>query len=345
MFGVLTYSSYRSKTSLPDTASPHDQGNDMHVWPGTATKALAWIATTQKKGPQASRLEEHHHWVLMKLRAFARGSARVQPVKRVVLLAASAIYAMHALFQTGEKVAVVRPSASYIAGRHSWDGRGAEASCMFIYCLFGICSDFVHIAQSFLDQGKAEGVSWLQAPYLAIKETLSTHWVQWEYLAGVRCVVFLPWDLQLTVYPELYALGVPLVLPSAQYLAAYGFRTLVKLGITFWAVHPRFAGWLPNVGGEGRVAVSPWIAELSALREPDTAMYAEAQMPWWLKHSDYERFGHTLKFDSVPHMLRLAAGSSGEELRALSRSMRGEWSASRRKTAAVYRHAFARLVF
>lgn len=157
----------------------------------------------------------------------------------------------------------------------------------------------------------------------------------------MRCVVLLPWDLQLTVFAELYALGVPIVLPTAEYIASYGLRTLTTDGEGFWAVHPRFAGRLPGPWGRS-FAAEPWLRDLEN-GSHTAAVLAEAQLLYWLRASDFEAFPHTLRFQSVPQLLSLGAGTPVADLQAIHVRMREAWAASRLEAAAVYEDVVHRL--
>merc|ERR1712113_957344 len=97
------------------------------------------------------------------------------------------------------------------------------------------------IVQGFIKKAIADGIPWMQDKSITCTQLLQksgileSSFVGWDILASVRCIVLLPWDLQLTAFAELYALGTPLVLPTADYFVAYCNRALRAVPINFWA--------------------------------------------------------------------------------------------------------------
>jgi len=101
-------------------------------------------------------------------------------------------------------------------------------------------------------------------------------------------------------------------------------------------VNPRFAGALPGVRARG-LAVEPWVRGGGADAAPGARPGAAfAQFAYWYRASDFESFGHTLRFASVPDLLRLAAARPLEELAAASVSMRREWLSACQRTEASF---------
>lgn len=281
--------------------------------------------------PEGDRL-----WVLVQLASLAGSHSST------AVLAASPVYALHALYQAGVRVRPVRPCSLYIAERYRWHSDGEHRHQIFMWIASGLSQQFLVTAQGFVNEGRREGVPWLQDVELRVKELLQTPLVTWDYLAGVRCVVLLPWDLQLTAFPELYALGVPLVLPTAEYVASYGLRILEKRQVAFWAVHPGFAGKLPGIPSPD-FAAEPWVRVPSG-HDAAEMLRAKAQFLYWFRASDFETFGHTLRFSSLPEMLQHAAGIPASELAVVSMKMRTEWAKAQRSTASAYNAVVKRLL-
>ncbi|CAK0879820.1 unnamed protein product, partial [Prorocentrum cordatum] len=267
-------------------------------------------------------------WVLGQLKTLVEHG-------KTTVLAASRIYSLHALYQTGAHVAAVRPASLYVSDAARWSRKSAEGATFYIWCASSFCGDFIVVAMGFVGEGRLAGSRQLQRADPMVKELLDDGFASWALLATMRCVVFMPWDLQLTAFPELYALGVPLVLPTASYIAQYGLRILTKGQTTFWAVHPRFAGQLP---GQPSVpfAFGPWV-DIEDDGSPEMMLRAQDHFLYWLQASDYETFGHTLRFDSVPGMLQHAVFTPADELGKIGDAMRAEWTRAHRETAAVYR--------
>jgi len=272
--------------------------------------------------PQADRF-----WVLAQLALLAAH-------RSTLVFAASPLYALHALYQTGVRIQPVRPSSLYISQKYKWRSGGDHSHIIYAWGASTVSREFVMVTVGLFHRGRQAGLPWLQEPRIIFKELAENRYVGWEYLAGVRCVVLLPWDLQLTVFPELYALGVPIVLPTAEYIAAYGLRTLAQKGVTFWGVHPRFAGRLPGPWSLG-FDFDPWLHE-SWNQNHSTEVRSESQFLYWFRASDFETFGHTLRFDSVPQLLQRAAGTSSDELQGTSAAMQREWAVARRSASTVY---------
>eukprot|EP00747_Dinoflagellata_sp_TGD_P019517 gnl/TRDRNA2_/TRDRNA2_127225_c0_seq3.p1 gnl/TRDRNA2_/TRDRNA2_127225_c0~~gnl/TRDRNA2_/TRDRNA2_127225_c0_seq3.p1 ORF type:complete len:595 (-),score=101.59 gnl/TRDRNA2_/TRDRNA2_127225_c0_seq3:37-1821(-) len=227
--------------------------------------------------PDADRL-----WVLTQLATMAEH-------RSTAVFAASPIYALHALYQVGKQIQVVRPSAFYIADNHQWKCDSDHKGLVYLWFFSGISKEFVVTMQGFLNEARAAELPIVQEVRITFKDLLakqgllSTPYVPWDFLAKVRCVVLLPWDLQLTVFAELYALGVPLVLPNAEYVASYCLRTLAKDGINFWSVQPRFAGRLPSGYAKTKAfAAEPWV-QISELDDPAGILTAEAQLVYWYR--------------------------------------------------------------
>merc|ERR1712025_740881 len=155
------------------------------------------------------------------------------------------MYALQVFYATGSHLQAVRPSAYHIAKNFRWQ-RGANNNYVFVWMLPGIASEFAFVVQSFLLEARHRlGIPWLQEPANFLFKGVNANLIDWNRLQTMRCVVLLPWDLQLTLFPELYALGVPIVLPTAEYTATYALRFLRSRGILFWAVNPVLGAKLP----------------------------------------------------------------------------------------------------
>ncbi|CAE8672038.1 unnamed protein product, partial [Polarella glacialis] len=160
----------------------------------------------------------------------------------------------------------------------------------------------------------------------------------------VRLIVLLPWDLQLTSFPELYALGVPLLLPSSDFLSDFALRVRAKHARFFWSIDAAHAGLLPGPWTE-EFMVEPWLRNASdAVRSPRSYAQAKAQISYWLAASDYEVFGSTYRFSSVAELVQIAAWTTPEELFETSRAMRAEWKQAWLTTGAAYDAAIGQLL-
>lgn len=271
-------------------------------------------------------------WVLGQLVTMAAHAS-------TAILAASPVYALHVLYQTGLHVKYVRPCAVYIAQKHRWRGRDAKFR-KWIYVWFGTSylGALPVMAQLLLMQGRADGVAGLPDDRnFLIKEALPNPYQGWDFFEAVRCVVLLPWDLQLTAFPELYALGVPLVLPTAEYVASYALRVLAGVGELFWAVNPKFAGRLPGPWTDAFLA-EPWVRDARG-RNHAEGLASEAQFLYWYRASDFETFGHTLRFASLAELVHVAVATPLADLERISKAMRAEWANEQRATMSAYESA------
>lgn len=270
-------------------------------------------------------------WVLVHLSALTSHSA-------TMLIAASSVYALHVQWQMGAQVPVARPAARYVRDVYQWHGKGKRQHVIYIWYMAASMTGFIVGAQNFVVQSREQGLihSLLE---IKIKELLITEdgMASWQYLSGVRCVVLLPWDLQLTSFPELYALAVPLLLPTAAYIASYGVRILKGYGMHFWSVNPAFAGGLLGKYSQNSTEKfdhSPWL-HADWGDDGVSILKGRGLIEYWLQASDFESFGHTMRFDSIPNMILHAAAPEGE-LQEKSNKMRAEWKLSWAKTAEIY---------
>ncbi|CAE8626034.1 unnamed protein product [Polarella glacialis] len=127
-------------------------------------------------------------------------------------------------------------------------------------------------------------------------------------MARYRCGVLVPNDLTMAAFAEAYAMGLPIFLPSDEWL--YRLQKSVPYG---FMVH---AGRLPvgaDAGGEEQAAGeqhSPFWKEKS--RGLVTVLS-------WLRLSDFSTWPHAQRFGSIPELLQ---GLASEDLESVSQGMR-----------------------
>merc|ERR1740129_951172 len=130
------------------------------------------------------------------------------------------------------------------------------------------------------------------------------------------------------------------------FMAGYAVQALRGRGGLFWALNSRLAGGIPGSWTRDFPA-EPWIrvGSMSANEEgvadpyllrPPGELNLYSQFAYWHGASDFQTFRHTLRFTSVPDLLRVAAGTPRMRLAAVSAAMNREWAAEHRRASCAY---------
>ncbi|CAK0801857.1 unnamed protein product [Prorocentrum cordatum] len=206
-------------------------------------------------------------------------------------------------WQTGARLPSVRPLALYVGARHA----PAEASGQVLVVNRG------RLARDVLFTQAANALRDRQYPLEFVDQRAGMPYAE---MARHRGAVMLPWDLNLVMFHDLYAMELPLFLPDRAglhrtafaYFARF-FQNVLHAGQPWGEVHPR-RGAAPH-------PYSPF--ELDRLEPRE----------YWLGFTEYVRAPHVVRFGSVPELLLRALRLDGA---AVSARMRGYNARCRRES-------------
>jgi hypothetical protein len=222
---------------------------------------------------------------------------------RTVVLAANELAASQVAYQTGRPCPFSKPMSLYVNATYKPSERGNY----FVMCwrMSHWAGDVFTAFANVVDMFVQERAYPYRFHYAGTKNT--PEYYGWNRLSVWRAILFFPWDLQLVIFPELYALAAPLLVPGPRWMLSNMHFLLLDATKLFWAPSLRtdFSGALPGAAG-----VSPWV-------ETDDEDFF-ARCSYWWSRTDFMRYPHVLHFESIPEMLDLV---EREDLPEISRSM------------------------
>lgn len=199
-------------------------------------------------------------------------------------------------WHTGVRVPVVRPLGIYTYATYRPSLRDVLVTKQIVHFWDIVCV----LNQFSVTLSEAESARdtrfWLRrynaTRFVHLKQLKDSSWRNW---ARHRAAVMLPYDPQLMTFYELYAIGVPLLVPGPELLPVfirYGYTNLRDFAYTR-------DGWEPP---------------------PDQLSYFWAEnaesweLRWWSSLSDFDQTPHLLRWTSVPELLALLYHSDLEEV-------------------------------
>lgn len=196
-------------------------------------------------------------------------------------------------WQTGSRLPSVRPLSLYVGAHH--DPRAAAPSILII--------NRGRLARDVMFTQAVNALRHRDYPYDFVDQRAG---MAYSEMATHRGVVLQPWDLNLVMFHDLYAMDLPLFLPDR-----------AGLHHTAFAYYSRFRKNMGHKSNEKQ----PW-DEVKPGRTPSPHAYSPFMLEYfepreyWLGFTEYIRAPHVQRFASVPDLLLQVLRLQGHRLAA-----------------------------
>ncbi|CAK9045286.1 unnamed protein product [Durusdinium trenchii] len=182
-----------------------------------------------------------------------------------------------AYWQTGQRKPVVRPLSLYVRCLH--DPENAKQEVLII-----------HRGRLTSDGTEAKALNAMKHAFYPYSFVDQEDGMPFASMAEFRSVVLLPWDLNLVMFHDLYAMAVPLFLPDRNGLHHTAFTFLSRFQKSLTTGMP-FKERLPEMEEKETHPFSPFDFEYLEVRE------------FWLDYTEYVTAPAILHFASLPDLL------------------------------------------
>eukprot|EP00931_Biecheleriopsis_adriatica_P102687 TRINITY_DN77627_c0_g1_i1.p1 TRINITY_DN77627_c0_g1~~TRINITY_DN77627_c0_g1_i1.p1 ORF type:complete len:567 (+),score=81.50 TRINITY_DN77627_c0_g1_i1:170-1870(+) len=259
-----------------------------HCW-HTGLKSL------QKDDDGQQRMYDWMRLFLSETRGVQVGSSS-NPEPRISFASAYPLLSVQMLYLFGKRFPTVRPLALYIQAKYTPQRNSVVLPRTKLFTKYGLITGFV--IMKMLDFiASANNLS----PRFELLEyaRYENRFVDFETIASCRAAVLIPQVEHVMVFEELHAIGMPIMMPSPEWLARLIQNSPSHALSLYPPALPRF-GQLPEVQLE-----TEW-ALLGFEHKPFTewAQFLSIfEFVYWQGFTNYASAPHVLGFDSVPELL------------------------------------------
>ncbi|CAE8655331.1 unnamed protein product, partial [Polarella glacialis] len=241
------------------------------------------------------------HLLLLQLR-----ETQVANPKRSSLVAYSEYLSQQVQRQTGQRPICLRPHSLYAARAPTGGGYSPdrENPRVLVSRLAGWARDgaaaVLHLSEAFAER-MLRPETRIRLVFLGVQrpdaETVAGISRPFGYneLRRFRAAVYFPWDMGMLLFSELYAVGVPLLIPGRAWIAAMIKRMLENTDFGWWQVREEgSAVALPSRKSlPGSTLSWPWLSANSSI----------AEILQLYELTDFARWPHVTAFASLPELM------------------------------------------